>query len=222
LYYARNNPSTGDRFERNLETIRSFSTGTHQILEHTEDVPPMDRSEALATLRQHLRQDSLVKHCLATEAIMRALAVRQGEDPDRWGLAGLLHDLDFESTKDEMARHGRATTEMLGDSIDADMSRAILAHNEMTGVLRQTAFEHALAAAESLTGMIAATALIYPDKKLASVKVSSVTKRMKEPAFARNVNRDTIRECEHFGMTVEQFVEVSLKAMQAIAADLGL
>lgn len=182
----------------------------------------MNRDDALKLLKQHLSQDSLIKHSLATEAVMRALATRFGENADRWGLLGLMHDLDFEMTKDQMVLHGKKTVELLGQTLDDAERQAVLSHNEMTGCVRASRLDHALAAAESVTGLIAATALIYPDKKLTSVKVSSVTKRMKQPAFARAVNRDTIMECEKIGLTLDEFVTLSIEAMKTIADDLGL
>ncbi|HNV69248.1 MAG TPA: hypothetical protein PKO06_06080 [Candidatus Ozemobacteraceae bacterium] len=182
----------------------------------------MIRNEALKLLQLHLSQDSLIKHSLATEAIMRALATRFSENADRWGLLGLLHDLDFESTKDNMALHGKKTVELLGQTLDNVERQAILSHNEMTGFVRASRLDHALAAAESVTGLIAATALIYPDKKLTSVKVSSVIKRMKQPAFARAVSRETIMECEKIGLTLDEFITLSIEAMKSVADDLGL
>lgn len=182
----------------------------------------MTRDEALELLKTHLTQDSLIKHSLATEAIMRALAARFGEDAERWGLLGLLHDLDFEMTKDNMAQHGKKTIELLGQTLDDAGRQAILSHNEMTGSVRVSRLDHALAAAESVTGLVAATALIYPDRKLTSVKVSSVTKRMKQPAFARAVSRETIMECEKIGLTLEEFIALSIDAMKTVADDLGL
>lgn len=182
----------------------------------------MNRDEALKLLHQHLAQDSMIKHSLATEAIMRALAARFGEDADRWGFLGLMHDLDFELTREQMSVHGTKTVELLGQSLDDEGRQAILSHNEMTGAKRASRLDHALAAAESVTGLIAATALIYPDRKLTSVKVSSVTKRMKQPAFARAVNRDTIMECQKLGLSLDDFITLSIEAMKTIADDLGL
>ncbi len=182
----------------------------------------MTRDEALNLIKTHLHEDHMVKHSLATEAIMRALAQRLGEDVERWGITGLLHDLDFETTREQMSRHGPETVRMLGDKIDADMAHAIMAHNEATGTARQSQFDHALTCAESVTGMVVATALVYPDRKIASVKTSSVTKRMKQPAFARAVNRDNIKECEKLGLTLDEFVALSVTAMGGIASELGL
>jgi len=184
----------------------------------------MDRKEALRLLREHVRTPNLIKHCLATEAIMRALARRLGEAEERWALAGLLHDLDFEATREKPDRHGLETERVLRQKgLDEDIILAIKAHNAAAlGLERSTRFEHALAAAETLTGLIVATALVYPDRKLRSVKPSSVLKRLKKKDFARNVDREIVRECERLGIALPDFVALSLEAMQGIADDLGL
>jgi putative nucleotidyltransferase with HDIG domain len=182
------------------------------------------RRASLGLLEKHVKADSLVKHCLATEAIMRALARRLGGNEEAWGTAGLLHDLDFEDTKDSPRLHGLKTAQTLAsEGVDSEVIESIKAHNaEALGIDRNTTFAHALAAAETITGLIVATALVYPDRKLASVKPSSVTKRMKKKDFARAVNRDIIMECEQIGLSLPQFAELSLKAMQDISDELGL
>lgn len=184
----------------------------------------MTHEEGVAVLREHVQNENLVKHCLATEAIMRKMADRIGEEPEKWGLTGLLHDLDFESTKDSPQEHTRKTVEILAaKGLPEDALQAIREHNaEALGIPRQSRFGIALACSETVTGLIVATALVYPDKKLASVKPKSVRKRMKESAFARKVNREVIRECERIGVPLEEFIELSLGAMQGIADELGL
>ena len=184
----------------------------------------MERAEALSLLNEHLKNANLVKHCLATEAIMRSLAERLGEDADLWGLAGLLHDLDFERTKDTPEQHTLQTLEILKNyDLPQELLQAIKAHNaEALGIERRSAFDFALAAAETITGLIVACALVQPDKKLASVKPESVIKKMKKKDFARNVNRDIIRECEKLGMSLDEFVRLSLEAMRNITDELGL
>lgn len=166
----------------------------------------------------------MLNHCYASEAVLRALAVRLNQDEEKWGLAGLLHDLDVEVVNADPLRHGLETARILtGLNVDPDIVEAIKLHNEMaTGIERTTQFQYALAAGETITGLIVATALVYPDKKLASVKVSSVTKRVKEKAFAASVNREKIYECETIGLTLEEFVAVSLEAMKGISERLGL
>jgi len=184
----------------------------------------INREQALALLKKHIRAENLLKHCLATEAIMRAVAQRLGKDDELWGLTGLLHDIDLEITRDDQSKHALVGAEMLAhEGFPLEALQTIRAHNgERLGIQRQIDFEHALAASETITGLIVATALVQPEKKLASVKVKSVTKRMKEKRFAENVNRAIIVECEHIGIPLEDFVALSITAMQGIADDLGL
>ena len=165
----------------------------------------------------------MLSHSLATEAVMRVLAPRFNADPDRWGITGLLHDLDLEIVEGDMMRHALETGRILqAEGYDAEMIEAIERHNEMRGKVRETTFQHALAAGETITGLIMATAMVYPDKKLASVKAKSVVKRMKEKAFAASVNRDAILECETIGIPIAEFAEICLGAMQGISDELGL
>jgi putative nucleotidyltransferase with HDIG domain len=175
-------------------------------------------------LDEHIPADNLRKHCIATEAIMRALAPRFEADPDLWGTAGLLHDLDYDETKDDMTRHGDVTAAILREEgYPEEMIEAIRSHNaDNLGIERTTPFGVALAAAESATGLIAAMALILPSKKLADVKTKSVVKRMKEVAFARNVDREDIRRAEQIGLGVRDFLDIGVKAMQSTADELGL
>ncbi|MFH1008868.1 MAG: HDIG domain-containing metalloprotein, partial [Candidatus Latescibacterota bacterium] len=174
--------------------------------------------------KAHLNADHLIKHSLASEAIMRALARRLGHDEDLWGIAGLLHDLDFEETKENPAIHGLKTAQILKENgLSDDLIEAVKRHNaEGLGLVRGSDFDHALAAAETVTGLIVATALVYPDKKLASVRVGSLTKRMKKKDFARAVDRSVIVECEELGLGVDEFLGIGLEAMQGIHEELGL
>jgi putative nucleotidyltransferase with HDIG domain len=182
------------------------------------------KEEALLLVKQHVKSPNMLNHCLAAEAVMRALAERVGKDPDKWGLAGLLHDLDAETHAD-LDVHTRKTAQILLDrGVDAEIIEAIRLHNEQAhpGEMRSTQLQHLLAAGETITGLIVATALVYPDKKLASVKPKSVRKRIKEKAFAAGANREIIRECEIGGIPLEEFCDISLQAMQGIAGELGL
>ncbi len=182
------------------------------------------RPEALELVSQHIKTRNMLNHCLASEAVLRALAERLGEDPEKWGLAGLLHDLDAE-THTDLDVHTRETARLLSEhGVDEEIVQAIRLHNEQAhaGERRMTQFQHLLAAGETITGLIVATALVYPDKKLASVKPKSVRKRIKERAFAAGANRDIIRECEIAGIPLDEFCDISLQAMQGIAGELGL
>jgi len=184
----------------------------------------MERNEALALLGEHVKSDRMLKHCLASEAVLRALARHLGENEETWGLAGLLHDVDVEITEADLSVHGLKAVEILrGKGVPEDVIDAVRMHNEKAhGEKRSTKFQKALAAGETITGLIIATALVYPDKKLASVKPKSIVKRMKEKAFAASVDRDIIRECEDLGIPLREFAELSLEAMRGIAGKLGL
>ncbi|MEJ2491612.1 MAG: HDIG domain-containing protein [Desulfuromonadales bacterium] len=184
----------------------------------------ISRDAALDLLKEHVTSPNMLKHCLATEAVLRALAKRFDEDPEKWGLAGLLHDLDAE-TETDLDVHTRETARILRQhGVTTEIIDAIRLHNEQAhpGEKRTTRFQHLLAAGETITGLIVATALVYPDKKLASVKPKSVRKRIKEKAFAAGANREIIRECETGGVPLDEFCELSLRAMQGIADELGL
>ena len=184
----------------------------------------MTREEAVILLRQYIEDERMLNHSYASEAVMRALARRLGADEEKWGLAGLLHDLDIEKVQGDLTVHGLEASRILSEQgVDPEVVDAVKMHNErVAGVKRTTVFQHALAAGETITGLISATALVYPDKKLASVKVKSVTKRMKEKAFAASVRRENILECEKIGLPLEEFAALALGAMQQIHEQIGL
>ena len=184
----------------------------------------MNRQQALDLLESRMKADNLRKHCLATEAVMRALAERLDEPIDLWGITGLLHDLDYEETADNPSEHGLKTAAILAESdLPAEVVSAIKAHNaEVLGLERQSKLDFALTCAESITGMVIATTLVYPDKRLKSVKPKSILKRMKQKDFARRVDREQIRLCEEIGVPLADFAALSLKAMQGISDELGL
>jgi putative nucleotidyltransferase with HDIG domain len=184
----------------------------------------MDRRQALELLDRHVKAENLRKHCLATEAVMRALALHLEEPEELWGIAGLLHDLDFEETAHQPDVHGLKTAAILSETdLPAEVIAAIKAHNaEGLGGQRKTRLDFALTCAESITGLVVATALVYPDKRLASVKPKSILKRMKEKDFARGVNRDLVRLCEEIKVPLADFAALSLQAMQGISAELDL
>lgn len=181
------------------------------------------RDHYVNLLNQHIKNPKMIAHCLASEAVLRALAKRFGEDENVWGIAGLMHDIDVEFTEGDSKRHALEGAELLkAEGLPDDAVDAIRMHNEMaTGLDRSTRFQHALAAGETITGLIFATALVYPDKKIGSVKTKSIVKRMKEKAFAASVNRDTIMECEKIDIPINEFAEISLEALKPIAEELG-
>jgi putative nucleotidyltransferase with HDIG domain len=183
----------------------------------------MNRQEALESVRANVENENLVRHMLATEAIMRALARRLGEDEEEWGLTGLLHDIDVELTHGDMATHSKLGADLVKEMGGSQvMARAILTHNEAHGVPLETKLDKALFCADPLTGLITAAALVRPDKKLASVEAKSVKKRFKEKSFAAGASREQISQCSNLGIELDEFIELGLKAMQEIAAELGL
>jgi lysyl-tRNA synthetase class 2 len=176
-------------------------------------------------------------HYIETEAIMRALAKHFGEDEEKWGIIGLLHDIDWELTKNNTERHCLDCVNILKEAGGTDfLIQAIQSHaygqgwdkniyygaEELRIKKREGRLEHALAAAETITGLIISTALINPDKKLASVKVESLKKKFKNIKFAANCNREIIKEIEETGLSLDDFFELSLKALQNISDKLGL
>jgi len=182
------------------------------------------REKALNLVNENLKNKNLIKHCLATEAVMTSLAEYLNEDKEKWSLTGLLHDLDVELCNADIKVHGKETARILKENnVDDEIIEAVRMHNEVeAGKKRSEKFHHALAAGETITGLIIATTLVYPDKKLASVKPKSITKRMKAKAFAASVNREIIKECELIGIPLAEFAELCLKAMQSIHEELGL
>ncbi|HFE52923.1 MAG TPA: HDIG domain-containing protein [Bacteroidetes bacterium] len=181
----------------------------------------MTREEAYELAKSRLKNRNLFKHVLAVEAVMRALARHFGEDEERWGLAGLLHDLDYEETKDDPERHTLVTAELLQNyDVDEEIVHAIKAHNNR--VPRESLMDKAIYAADPVTGLIVAAALMHPSKKLAGIDVPFILRRFKEKRFAAGANREQIRSCEEIGLSLEEFLDIALRAMQGISEDLGL
>ncbi|MBE9566635.1 MAG: HDIG domain-containing protein [Proteobacteria bacterium] len=182
----------------------------------------MDRDTALNLLTSNVKTKNLVKHCLACEAVLGALAKHFGEDEHTWRLAGLLHDVDYDQTANSPDEHARVGAELLKEAgLDSDIIHAVLAHADKAP--RESRLDKALWCIDPLTGLIVAGALIRPEKKLAAIDTQFVLNRMKEKSFARGANREQIRACEQeLGLTLEEFVGISLKAMQEISDELGL
>ena len=181
----------------------------------------MERQEALNLVNHHIKTRNLVKHSLAVEAAMRALARYLGEDEELWGITGLLHDLDYEETKNHPERHGLVTPELLADKgLPPEVIYCIKAH---PGHFPRTSrMDKALYAIDPLTGLIVAAALMHPTKKLMNVDVTFVMNRFKEKRFAAGASREEIKTCQEIGLELEKFVEIVLGAMQGIAEELGL
>ncbi len=183
----------------------------------------MTREEALDSVKANVENENLVKHMLATEAIMRALARRLGEDEEEWGLTGLLHDIDVELTEGDMKNHSKLGVDLVREmGASETMAQAILRHNQAHGIPLGTKLDKALYCADPLTGLITAAALVRPDKKLAGVEARSVKKRFKEKSFAAGASREQIAYCRELGLELDEFIELGLKAMQWIAEQLGL
>jgi len=183
----------------------------------------MNREEALVLLKEYTKKDGLIKHALAVEASMRAYAIKFEQDPDTWGIVGLLHDFDYEKYPD-MEDHPYKGAEILKErNLPGEWITAILSHASHTGVPRDTIMAKTLFAVDELCGFITAVAYVRPNRKLAEVAVKSVKKKMKDKAFARQVNRDEIREgATLIGQPLEEHIEFVIHAMQNIADELGL
>ena len=183
----------------------------------------MDRSEALRLMEENIQNVNLRKHILAVEAVMRRLARHFGEDEERWGVAGLLHDIDYEQTKGDAASHSIVGAEMLEKmGVDPDIAYAVKVHNEFHGLPRNTALDKALHFSDPVTGLLVAAALINPAKKLSAIHTEFIMKRFGEKAFARGANREVIKRCSELDLDLEEFISMSLEAMQGISGQLGL
>ncbi|MBD3289836.1 HDIG domain-containing protein [candidate division KSB1 bacterium] len=181
----------------------------------------MDREEAYKLAKSRFKNKNLFKHVLAVEAVMRELAVHLKEDEDKWGLAGLLHDLDYEETVDDPDRHTLVTEQILEDfDVDEEIITAIKCHNDKAP--RESNFGKAIYAADPVTGLIVAAALMHPDKKLRSIDVPFILRRFKEKRFAMGANREQIKTCSEIGLDLDTFLDISLRAMQKIDRELGL
>ncbi|MCP6719321.1 MAG: HDIG domain-containing protein [Patescibacteria group bacterium] len=184
----------------------------------------MERNKALNLLKENLKNQNLIKHCLAVEAAMRGLAEHFNEDAEKWGISGLLHDIDYENVKEDMSLHSKKGSEMLkGLGFDQDIYEAVLTHNEVHGIEPKTLMAKALFCVDALTGLIVAATLVLPSKKINELKPENVLKRFKEKAFARGANREIITKCkDYLSLSLEEFVEIVLSSMQKISDELGL
>lgn len=185
------------------------------------------REQALKLLHKNMQNVNLRRHCYTVEATMRALAKRFKEDEEKWGIVGLLHDGDYEKTKDTPEKHTLLMAEWLKEVGEADeeILSAILSHNYAhTGENPpKNKLEWSLYCCDELTGFIVAVALVRPDKKLASVTIDSILKKWNQKAFAAGVKREQIEVCKsRLGIPLKEFVEVTLIAMQDISKELGL
>ena len=183
----------------------------------------LSREKALDMVREKVQEENLVRHSLATEAVMRSLARRLDQDVETWGLTGLLHDLDYTLTQEDYSRHGLESAQILQDQLPPEAVRAIEAHAaELNHApAPSSTLDYALRCAETVTGLVMAAALVRPEK-LSGMKAKSLKKKMKDKAFAASVNRAIIAEHEKLGLDQSEFLSLSIQAMQEIAPDLGL
>lgn len=181
----------------------------------------LTREEAYKLVKPRFSNKNLFKHVLAVEAVMRELANHLKEPEESWGLAGLLHDLDYEGTVNTPERHTLVTEEVLKPyNLPPEIIHAIKCHNNLA--VRESLMDKALYAADPVTGLIVAATLMHPDKKLHSVDKEFVLRRFKEKSFARGADRGQIKSCEEMGLSLETFIDISLRGMQNISDDLGL
>jgi predicted hydrolase (HD superfamily) len=191
-------------------------------------MPLPSRADALAIVHEYTASDSLRKHMLAVEAAMRAYAAKFGEDPDRWGLTGLIHDYDYERWPNEAhspteGHPAEGVRRLRERGWPEDILQAILGHATYSGVTRDTPMAKALFAVDELTGLITATALVRPSKSVHEVDARSVRKKMKDKGFARGVNRDdVIVGAKELGVDLDEHVQFVIDSMKRVAEQIGL
>jgi putative nucleotidyltransferase with HDIG domain len=182
----------------------------------------MDRSRALDLVREHADKETTVRHLVSVEGVMRALARHFDSDVERWGLAGLWHDLDQDQTHDEPERHGYQSVEWLREAgyEDEEVLNAVLAHAHEQH--RTDLMSRSIVHADGVAGLLVACALVRP-QKASGMKVSSVKKKLKERSFAPGVERDKIRGVEDsIGIPMDEFIGISISGLQEVAPDIGL
>ena len=182
------------------------------------------RAEALALVKAQNPENHLVQHALASEAVLRALAVRLGHDADLWGMAGLVHDIDYPLTADNMREHGYIGADMLAGKLPDEIIKAVRAHNpkpDDAGSQPAAPLDFALRCGETVTGLISAAALVRPTG-LEGLQASSLKKKMKDKAFAANVRRANILECDKAGLPLDEFLTLAIAAIAGVAAETGL
>jgi predicted hydrolase (HD superfamily) len=189
----------------------------------------IERSKAQELIDKYVTTDWLKLHMRESEVIMRALAKRLGEDEEVWGIAGLLHDIDYDFVDKDPNRHGvefESILEKENVKLPDEVIHAIRSHNEDSEMIddkRESKLDYALSASENLSGFLVACALVMPDKKIGSVKVDSVIKKLKkDKSFARAVRRDLIFDIEKVGISLEKFVQIALDAVCGIDEEVGL
>jgi predicted hydrolase (HD superfamily) len=188
----------------------------------------LTRSEALELVHEYTASEALRRHMYAVEIAMRAMAERAGEDPDRWGLVGLVHDFDYERFPNPehspTEQHPAEGVRLLAArGLPEDMQRAILGHARYTGVPRETPMAHALFGVDELCGFLVACALVRPSRSLADLEVSSVKKKLKDKAFARGVSREDVYQgAEELGLPLDELIQFLLSALRPHEQQFGL
>jgi putative nucleotidyltransferase with HDIG domain len=183
----------------------------------------IQREDAVKAIKKNVQNQNLIKHMLATEVIMRALAEKFHEDEAEWGMTGLLHDIDVDLCAGDMNQHSKLGADMVREMGGSPvMVHAILTHNDAHGISCESCLDKALFCTDPLTGLITAAALVRPDKKMAGVEAGSVRKRFKEKSFAAGANREQIAACTQIGLELDEFITLGLTAMQGISGELGL
>jgi putative nucleotidyltransferase with HDIG domain len=183
----------------------------------------MDREDVLDSIQANVENQNLIKHMLATEAIMRALARHFEEDEEEWGLTGLLHDIDVELTDGDTGSHSKLGADLAREMGATEaMAHAILTHNDGHGIPCENMLDRALYCTDPLTGLIVAAALVRPDRKLDGLEASSVLRRFKEKGFAAGASREQIARCCDIGLELDEFFGLGIAAMRAVADDIGL
>jgi len=184
----------------------------------------MERKKALSLLKENIENSNLIKHSLAVEAVMKKLASHFDKDSEEWGLAGLLHDIDYEETKDDPEKHSLIGAKMLSDlGLNEKITRAVKCHNDAHGIEPKSLMAKALYCTDPLTGLIVAAALISPSKEIKDIDADFVMRRFDEKRFAEGADREIIKKCEDYlKLDLEDFVDLALEAMQEIDEDLGL
>ena len=182
------------------------------------------REKALLLIEKYITSENIKKHLIATEALMRELAKRFNEDEEIWGITGLIHDIDWDLTKNTPEKHSILGAEILEkEGFPEEIVNAVRVHNHIHNLEPKTLLEKALYSCEEMTGFIVAVALVMPNKSLDEVTVERIISKFKEPSFAKGVNRDIIKKCEEFlNISIEELAEICLNAMKKVRDQLGL
>ncbi len=204
---------------------------THNKKNNPEDLDlGIDSNQAENILNKYIKDPITKMHCIESKAIMEGVAKNLNQDSEKWGIIGLLHDIDWELTKEDTSQHCIKAKEILKSEGASDfLIETIISHgygcvdnDEFKDKKRETVIQHALASSETLTGLIISSTLVQPDKKLKSLSLPSLKKKFKSKGFAANCNREIIKECEEIGINLDDFLKIGLESLQSISDDLNL